>query len=293
MKFKVGDMVTPGPAFVGHKNVFTVSEENLIDRTFGIRLFADITNAEDNIPHNDIFWKEDELELIRTIESLEDASKNCFIEDVMEKTAVYYKENEGRLPSVFFERNFGPKIGPIGGLTAPWTPIKTQNVRISPELLKIGKNFFDNRGVFIPADYSYPQEIKENETNKEENEMYKILDIYESKERKKINDIYNERIQSVIEIDEIQSIIKEMEKQVRAVAGEKADAYSFAYPGLYEEKTSIAIKELEQERDQKVKELRNKIIEIKALAELAPNYEEKLKILRDYEIMDKKKNTIL
>ena len=95
MKFKVGDMVTPGPAFVGHKNVFTISEENLMNRTFKIRLFADITNAEDNIPHNDISWKEDELELIRTIESLKDASKYHFIEDVMEKTAVYYKENEG------------------------------------------------------------------------------------------------------------------------------------------------------------------------------------------------------
>ena len=106
MKFKVGDMVTPGPAFVGHKNVFTISEENLMDRTFKIRLFADITNAEDNIPHNDISWRENELELIRTIESLKDASKNQFIEDVMEKTAVYYKENEGIIPSIFFERNF-------------------------------------------------------------------------------------------------------------------------------------------------------------------------------------------
>ena len=205
----------------------------------------------------------------------------------------YYKGNEGIIPSIFFERNFGPKIGPIGELTATWTPIKTQNVKISSELLKIGKNLFDNKGFFIPAYDLYSQEVKENEINKEENEMYKILDIYETRQRAKINDIYNERIESLIEDDEIQKIIKEMENQIRTVAGERAEGYCFAYPGLYEERTAKAIKELEQERDQKVKELRNKIIDIKALAELAPNYEEKLKILRDYEIMDKKKNIIL
>ena len=299
MKFKVGDMVTPGPAFVGHKNVFTISEENLIDRTFGIRLFADITNAEDNIPHNDIFWREDELELIRTIESLKEASKNSFIEDVMEKTAVCYKENEGRLPSIFFERNFGLKVGPIGGLTrvAFPKPDKPQGIRLETNPLNIDyiKQIIDNLYPTVePVNPFFKHwEVQENKINKEENEMYKILDIYETKQRAKINDIYNERIKSLIEDDEIQNIIKEMENQVRTIAGEKANDYSFKYPGLYEERTTRAIKELEQEREQKIKELKNKIVDIKALAELAPNYEEKLKIFRDYEIIDKKKNIIL
>ena len=306
MRFKVGDMVTPGPAFVGHKNVFIVQDEDIIDRTFKIRIFADITNAEDNIPHNDIRWKENDLELIRTIESLKSASKNCFLEDVMEQTAIQYK-NEEKWCEEYLSRDFGPKIGPIGGLTAPWTPrtpIKTQNVKISSEPFKIGKFSFDNRGFFMPADDLYPQdeftnpyfkhwEVKENQIIKEEYEMYKILDIYETREKRKINDFYDERIKNLIEDDEIQKIIKEMENQIRTVAGEKAEGYCFAYPGLYEERTTKAIKELEQERDKKVKELRNKIIDIKALAELAPNYEEKLKILRDYEIIDKKKNIIL
>ena len=295
MKFKVGDMVTPGPAFVGHRNVFTVSEENLIDRTFRIRLFADITNAEDNIPHNNISWKEDELELIRTIESLKDASKHCFIEDVMQQTAMYYKESEWGLPEIFSERDFGPKIGPVGGLT---------RVKRDPkdcfEELKICSSPLNSDVLKELAQYLYPVEKTSNPFFKhwnynleEENKMYKILDIYETKQRTKINNIYNERIESLIEDDEIQKIIKEMENQVRTIAGERAEGYCFAYPGLYEERTAKAIKELEQERDQKVKELRNKIIDIKALGELAPNYEEKLKILRDYEIIDKKKNIIL
>ena len=45
-------------------------------------------------------------------------------------------------------------------------------------------------------------------------------------------------------------------------------------------------------REEKNK-LNTKIKEISALLELAPNYEEKIKILRDYEIVDKKKNIIL
>lgn len=45
-------------------------------------------------------------------------------------------------------------------------------------------------------------------------------------------------------------------------------------------------------RDEKQK-LRTKISEIKSLLELAPNYEEKLQILRDYGIIDKKKNIVL
>ena len=38
---------------------------------------------------------------------------------------------------------------------------------------------------------------------------------------------------------------------------------------------------------------KNKIQEIQALLELAPNYEEKMQILRDYDIIDKKKNIVL
>lgn len=298
MRFKVGDMVTPGPAFVGHKNVFIVQDEDIIDRTFKIRIFADITNAEDNIPHNDIRWKENELELIRTIESLKSASKNCFLEDVMEQTAIQYK-NEEKWCEEYLSRDFGPKIGPVGGLTRV-----SKDPKDCFKELKICPSPLSNDAIVSAIENLYPRiepvhpffdhwEVQENQIIKEENEMYKILDIYETRQRAKINDTYNERIKSIIEDDEIQKIIKEMENQVRTVAGERAEGYCFAYPGLYEERTAKAIKELEQERDQKVKELRNKIIDIKALAELAPNYEEKLKILRDYEIIDKKKNIIL
>lgn len=298
MRFKIGDMVTPGPAFVGHKNVFVVKHEDLIDRTFKIQLFADITSSEDNIPHNDINWKENELELIRTVESLKKASKNCFIEDVMEQTAIQYR-NEEKWCEEYLSRDFGPKIGPVGGLTRV-----IKDPKDCFKELKICPSPLSNDVIVSAIENLYPRvepvhpffdhwEVQENQIIKEENEMYKILDIYETRQRAKINDTYNERIKSIIEDDEIQKIIKEMENQVRTVAGEKANGYSFSYPGLYEERTAKAIKELEQERDQKIKELRNKIIDIKAVAELAPNYEEKVKILRDYEIMDKKKNIIL
>ena len=299
MKFKVGDMVTPGPAFVGHRNVFVVEEENLINRSFKIKLFLNATLSKDNIPPSDIFWKEDELELIRTVESLKDASKSCFIEDTMKETARYYNDSEGRLPSEFFSRNFEVRFPFTSGLGRavkyPREKLKDLMLSLKPLNTDLMRSAIEN--LYPQDDFTNPYfkhwEVKENQIIKEENEMYKILDIYETKQKTKINNIYNERIESLIEDDEIQKIIKEMENQVRTVAGERADGYCFAYPGLYEERTAKAIKELEQERDQKVKELRNKIIDIKALAELAPNYEEKLKILRDYEIIDKKKNIIL
>lgn len=261
MKFEKGDLVTPGPAFVGHKNIFIVEDVDLRDRSFKLRLFSDVTETRDNIPNPDIRWKEDELIMAE--------EKDCC----------------------------------IGGRTRRLVPT-SEDV----EKIKLSHNFLQTDYIKQTIDNLYPSvkvepiksnpwfdhwEVQENQIIKEENDMYKILEIYEGKERKKINEQYDERKQSIIEIDTIQTIIKEMEAQVRAVAGEKANGYCFEYPGLYEDRTKKALEELEQERDKKVKELRNKIIDIKALAELAPNYEEKLKILRDYEIMDKKKNIIL
>lgn len=134
---------------------------------------------------------------------------------------------------------------------------------------------------------------KKDFCKKGEQNMFKILELYKMKEMDLIIEKHEEMRKSIIEIDEIQSIIKEMENQVKAIAGEEADAYSFDYRGLYEDRTKKALKEIDIAENNTIIELNKKIEQIQALLELAPNYEEKIKILRDYEIMDRKKNIIL
>ena len=133
----------------------------------------------------------------------------------------------------------------------------------------------------------------EESINKEEEEnMLKILEIYKGKKHNEIMTEYKEKIQKIKVEDNIQIIVEEMENQIRAIADKEDFNFSIEH-NIYTKETKEKIEKIEIEKDEKLDKLYRKIDEISALLELAPNYEEIIKILRDYEIVDKKKNIIL
>ena len=130
--------------------------------------------------------------------------------------------------------------------------------------------------------------------NKEENNMFKILEIYKEKKTREIEQKYDAQLEDLkfndpaqILINETEEKLKEMLETDKVMRSVNSDTVNFTPETIEKRKVIIDIIHKEKE------ELNNVIKEIEALLELAPNYEEKLQILRDYGIIDKRKNIIL
>ena len=131
-------------------------------------------------------------------------------------------------------------------------------------------------------------EIKIDKINKEENEM-QILDLYEERKRKAIEKEYSKAIKEVKKNDEIQKIIIEMTNQVNTILENQGlnKIYEFQ-PSLVTLETEIKIDELRDKQHEEIKNLRSTLDEIRALFELTADYNERIKILKNYDILDKK-----
>ena len=130
--------------------------------------------------------------------------------------------------------------------------------------------------------------------NKEENNMFKILEIYKEKKTREIEQKYDAQLEDLefndpaqILINETEEKLKEMLETDKVMISVNSDTVNLTPETIEKRKVIIDIIHKEKE------ELNNVIKEIEALLELAPNYEEKLQILRDYGIIDKRKNIIL
>ena len=130
--------------------------------------------------------------------------------------------------------------------------------------------------------------------NKEENNMFKILEIYKEKKTREIEHKYDEQLLELECNDPINAVIEEAEEKLRemletdkVMISVNSDTVNLTPETIEKRKVIIDIIHKEKE------ELNNVIKEIEALLEFAPNYEEKLQILRDYGIIDKRKNIIL
>lgn len=130
--------------------------------------------------------------------------------------------------------------------------------------------------------------LKLNNKVKEENEM-QILDLYEERKRKAIEKEYSKAIKEVKKNDEIQKIIIEMTNQVNTILENQGlnKIYEFQ-PSLVTLETEIKIDELRDKQHEEIKNLRSTLDEIRALFELTDDYNERIKILKNYNILDKK-----
>lgn len=129
---------------------------------------------------------------------------------------------------------------------------------------------------------------KQNKTNKEENIM-DILDLYEERKLKFIREEYSESEKNVKENDEIQKIIIEMTNQVNTILENQGTEARYAHlPSLYTPETVEKLDELGKKRCETIEKLRSTLEEIRALFEMTDDYHERIKILKDYNILDKK-----
>ena len=154
-------------------------------------------------------------------------------------------------------------------------------------------NFMD-RSIYVEPYYEDYKSKKYETENKEENNMLKILEIYKEKKTREIEQKYDKQLKDLkfndpaqILINETEEKLKEMLETDKVMISVNSDTVNLTPETIEKRKAIIDIIHKEKE------ELNNVIKEIEALLELAPNYEEKLQILRDYGIIDKKKNIIL
>ena len=130
--------------------------------------------------------------------------------------------------------------------------------------------------------------------DKEEKDMLKILEIYGNKQMKEIEQKYDKQLKDIEENDPISVYLKQTEEAIKEMLN--SDNVSLVLNSDTMEFTQETVdkkrKIIDTIRTEKAK-IKAQIEEITALLELAPNYEEKLQILRDYGIIDKKKNIVL
>lgn len=129
--------------------------------------------------------------------------------------------------------------------------------------------------------------LKLNNKYKEEKEM-DILDIYKERKIKALEKELLEAKENVKKEDEIQSIIIEMTNQVNTILKNQGQEAKYEFePNLITLETELKIDELNDKYHKEVENLRLTIEEIKAMFELTADYNERMKILKRYDIINK------
>ena len=252
--FKIGDLVTPKPAYINDGKVFEIVGIDYMKNTNTYELRPWEALPDEGICEG---WTEDFLYLVRTIESIEtEVGKRLVrtISEIIEETVKNFHLN---------------KIG------WDW---KERDLTRKVVLSSSGSTWFNAKNI-----------------DKEEKDMSKILEMYKDKKEKEIREKFSNEVEAITKLDPIQSFMKEMNEQLETlITNEYPNDYITPLTcDVLTKNTENVKKELRKLRDKDIEDLNNKIKEIEALLELAPGYEEKIKILRDYEIIDKKKNIIL
>lgn len=134
--------------------------------------------------------------------------------------------------------------------------------------------------------------IEKTFLNKKENKKMsdiKLLEIYRERAKEKIDDDYVTEKCKILEKDTIQNIIEEMENQVNAILeSEESDNRLHIHKDyIVTKETQEKLKKLDKDTKLKNEKLSNTIGEIYAMFELTENYEERMKILKKYGIINK------
>lgn len=124
--------------------------------------------------------------------------------------------------------------------------------------------------------------------NKKEEKEMQILDLYKERKRKAIEEEYKENVANIKKEDEIQKIIIEMTNQVNTILENQGSKKIYEFqPSLVTLETELKIDELHNKKDEQIEELHSTLEEIQALFELTDDYEERIKILKNYKILNK------
>lgn len=159
----------------------------------------------------------------------------------------------------------------------------TSNVKLRYDAPNI--NVSDYKGIVLEK--MEKEILKLNDKVKEKKEM-NILEIYKERKIKTLEKEFSEAKKVAIEEDEIQKIIIEMTNQVNTILeNEDSDTRYESHPNLYTSKTEAKLNKLNDKYHEQIEELRSTLDEIRALFELTDDYNERIKILKNYKILNK------
>lgn len=180
-----------------------------------------------------------------------------------------------------------------------------------------GKNLFCSFGTDPISGISYqpfssveltPNEIKFNVDDfrimkddfkimkdKKEDKNMKILDLYLERSKEKIKNEYKDKIDEIESKDPINKIIEEAENQIN-VALDRDEDNEFILVGrssiLLTDETMRKIAELNLEESKEFAKLTETVDEVKAMLSMTDDYDNQIKILKNYDIIDKKTNKL-
>lgn len=215
----------------------------------------------------------------------------CF--KIIEVEMNRFDDNEYKLQGI--KQNFDPLLGStsyhvsiIDKVEELWwkenTIELTSTVKLRYDVPNIKMSDYEG----IVLDEMEKTLLKLNDKYKEEKEM-QILDLYEERKRKAIEKEYAEAKEIARKDDEIQKIIIEMTNQVNTILENQGSTAIYEFkPSLVTAKTQERLDMLGKGKDKEIEELRSTLDEIRALFELTDDYNERIKILKNYDILDKK-----
>lgn len=135
---------------------------------------------------------------------------------------------------------------------------------------------------------------------REEEKNMEILKIYRNKYFEKLNNEYGEKIKKIKSEDPIQMVLNDTLNHIKEILEIEED-YSQEKIYFIEDKLKInnytsdterLLNEIGKEKNEKIKELNNLLEEITAMLSMTNDYQEQIKILKNYGIIDKKTNKL-
>lgn len=301
MSFKIGDIVTPKPAYVGNGYRFKIIDETMNpfeDTKYKLERMEDLFDPL----YGPFEYQMNKLKSVERMNWTEFELDEAY--KYNPRPYGYGEPDDAADALAYATQVMGVPINQVkivGDSVQEETPtpdkpqeIKNKNLfdgfTLNNNVLTIGKDCLSTWAK--TTDY-VPYEIKRtpikiDKINKEEINM-DILNLYKERKEKEIQKEYREKRQEIMEQDTIQSIIIEMQDQVNAILeSEDLKGRLKVYEEeLHTRETEEKLNDLRLETDKKEQELRSTLDEIRALFEMTEDYNERIKILKNYKILNK------
>lgn len=297
MSLNIGDIVKPKKGYVAENYMFRIINKNYYypecEWKYKLRRMTQQLNSE-------------RISADTVLEEIKFAEETYWEEDELQCTYHSHKTDDAVDSLAYSTQVMGVPINQVkitgdsiqGGMPTPDKPQEIKN-----------KNLFDggvvtNNGLTITKDCAstltkatdyVPYEIKRtpikiDKINEEENIM-DILKLYNERKSFDIKNNYNIELQKIQKEDAIQKIILEMQMQINTILenenrDERVDLES-PNKNILTTESEEKINKLEVETDKKKDELHASLDEVKALFEMTEDYNERIKILKNYKILNK------
>lgn len=289
MRFKLGDVVTPIPGKLCSGYRFTIIKgevKGCSSPEYKLKYFGDGIDPAHGPKENqlnrikiaeDEIWFEDEIDYagkyitigFPKIEftSYQEHEPTPDEPEPINHVCIHHLGNKNLFDGGFVRT--GITVEPNGGVNLNATPYEP---------------YIPSRDDAADAIYQYYNNLCE----KEKNEM-KILDLYKDRKLDALNEEYADKRMEIKEKDEIQSVIAEMQKQVMTILENDGQEihHDLGTFNLYTKETKKKLEQLESKYYEAKKEINREIEEIESLFEMTKDYEDRIKILKNYNVLNK------